>query len=479
MGSYLSQIDAQLSPQANKSMPQNMQNNAGIVDTFLGRMHRPNLHENLEPENVKKIIDMVTSSMTGGNVVEAGKAAMPYAKAGMNYLNPGKAAEEFRSTLGQGTSSENIAELGKRMEFAKKSAKEEALIPKRELYQQEGKSDIFKVNEANLPEGNLPKIGEMIEPGGQFQKSQMDALSKALKGYRKNGSIESFLEHGEDIFNVPEIPNKAAQKIEEALLMPTKRGSSYFSEKGVADFYGKKGLKTLHDAFEKKPTLNNYDELQSAIKKNIRKLTAKEKAKTIDSAGDEKLESLRENAKNLNKDKEEFMKTLPQKMQNLENEFRTKYAKNVAPYEEAGLTIRKLAEGRASEVSPAQVTSAFTKMNVHTKKILQDLGAGAGRNILYNALQKVQPGDAKAMADTILDLKRTKGFDQFVTPEMERWADKMQKQARNSELIKDALKLTTGAFTGGLIGGAPGAIIGAGLPFAKEGAIKIAKKFKK
>lgn len=363
--------------------------------------------------------------------------------------------------------------------MAKKSAKEEALIPKRELYQQEGKSDVYNMKPEATPEGNLPKLGEMIEPGGQFNNTQMSALSKALKGYRKSGNIESFLEHGEDIFNVPEISGKAAEKIEDTLLMPIKRESSYFSEKGVDEFYGNKGLKTLHDAYENKPTLNNYDELQSAIKKNIRKLSKRDKAGTLDSVGEEKLDSLKTNVKNLDADKESFMKTLPNKMQNLENEFRTKYATNVGPYEAAPLAIRKLAEGKASEVTPEAIGKAFTRMTPETKKILQDLGPSAGKNIIYNALQRVLPGDAAEMAKTILELKRTKGYDQFITNDMEKWAASMQKQVSRASLIKDALKLGTGSAMGGLVGGPVGAVIGAGLPFAKEGAIKIAKKFKK
>lgn len=401
------------------------------------------------------------------------------AKGANEYLHPEREAERFRSTLGQGTSSENIAEVGQRVKFAKESAREEALIPKRELYAQEGKSNVYKVADKNLPEGNLPQVAEMIEPGNKFSTDQSKALSKAIANYRKTGSIESFTDHAEDIFNLHEIPEKAMSKVEDALLIPTKRESAYLADKDVADFYDKRGLKRLHDEYVGKPTLNNYDELQSALKKNIRKLMSKDKRGMLDTAGEAKLDSLKHNVKNLNADKEKFMETLPDKMQNLENEFRQKYASGVGKYEDAPLAMRKLAEGKWSEVTGTQMAKLFTNPTKETMQILKDVGPSVAKNILYNALQKVKPNDAKGLAETVLDLKRTKGYDQFVTPEMEDWAHKMVKQVSNAELIKGALKISGGAAAGGLIGGPVGAAIGAVAPFAKEGAGKLVKYLRK
>lgn len=440
-----------------------------MVDTFMGKMpkHMPEF-ETGTPENKKMINDMINAYAGGPGmqmVGEAASLAKPFIAKGINYLRPsqaGKAAEEFRSTLGQGTSTENIAELGKRVQTAKGSAMEEALTPKRELYSQEGKTDVYKVDPKNLPEGNLDKVAHIIEPGAEFGEAQSKALSRALGKYRKTGDIDSFIEQSEDLFNVPELGAKQVSKLEDTLLLPTERESSYFT-KDVDEFYGKRGLKTLHDAYEEKPTLANYDSLQSAIKKQARKLSAK--GKTLDSAGEEKLEALQTNIKNLNADKENFMQTLPDKMQNLENEFRQKYATNVAPYEEAGLTIRKLADPKKmSEVSPAQVTRTFGRPNANTKKILQDIGPSGTRNILYNALMKVEPGNAEGMAKTILDLKRTKGFDSIVSADMEKWANGMLKRTKYSNLASKGSKTAAGALGGFAFGGLPGAVIGGALP---------------
>jgi|GEM_PF-5175662 hypothetical protein len=459
-----------------------------MVDTFLGKMprHMPQFQPGT-PEN-KKMLDEMIGAAAGGPGMkllgEGAAMAKPIIAKGINYFRPsqaGKAAEEFRGTLGEGTSTENINELGKRVQMGKESAKQEALIPKNELYSQEGKTNIFDVNKANLPEGNLPKIAHMVEPGAEFGESQSAALAKALKDYRKTGSVDSFLEKSEDIFNIPELSEKAASKIEDALLMPTKRNSAYFGEEGVTDMYGSRGkLLQLHNAFEDTPNLANYDALQSALGKRIRTLESRVKAKTIDDAGEAKLEALSANRQNLLSDKENFMQTLPDKMQNLETEFRTKYAKNVAPYEEAGTTIKKLLDPkRINEVTPEQVTKTFGRPNVNTQKILQDIGPSGARNVLYNALMKVPEGDAEGMAKTILDLKQTKGFDKIVSSDMEAWANKMLKRSKYANFASKHAKTLTGALGGGLMGGVPGAIAGGMLMNAPKGMEMLSKYLKR
>lgn len=472
----------------NVDVPLGAKPKGAMIDTFLGKM--PDYHGKLPPEFTqgtpenKKMMDEMIGGFAGGPGMKMVGEAAPFVKAGVgkaiDYLQPGKAAEEFRSTLGSGTSKETVDELGNRVQFAKESAKQEALIPKKELYSQEGKSDVYKVKPESLPEGNIPKMAEMIAPGEKYGESEARALSKAIADYRagKTGKdviasnikediggepLDAFLHKAENIFNVPELSEKAVEKIETALDMPTKRGSAYFAEEGVTDYYGKRGLKTLHDAYEEKPTLANYDALQSAIKKEMRKL--KGKGKSLDSAGEEKLSALETNVRNLDKDKEAFMQTLPEKMQNLENEFRTKYAKNVGKYEDAPLAMRKLAEGRSSEVTGAQVAKLFTNPTKETMKILQDVGPEAGKNILYLALQKVPINDAEGLANTLLDLKRTKGYDQFIDEHMEQWANNMLKHVRNAKYIRGAMKAGGGFAAGTAIGGPIGGAVGAAAPF--------------
>ncbi len=405
-------------------------------------------------------------------------------KKAIDYMNPGKEAEAFRSTLGSGTSAENISELSKRAQFAKGSAKQEALIPKEKLYAQEGKSNVYNVDSGSLPEGNMGRFSSMLNEGEEFSKSQMDALSKALKDYRKTGSVDSFLEKSEDIFNIPELTPKAADKIEDILSMPTKRDSAYFSNKKVSDpYYEDSTLDEAHNAYKKKATLENYDDLQSAIKKEMRKITDKDSPR---------YHQLELNVKNLDKDKENFMQTLPDEMKNLENEFRQKYRTYAENYEKPGkgkaetgasLTLRRLAEGRHEKVTDAQVVKLFANPTAADKKAILDMGEGAARNALYAALQRVPAGDAEGMAKTILDLKRTKGFDKIVTPEIENWANNMLSHSKKVGLLKNVLgnvgSSLGGAAAGSAVFGPLGGAIGAAAPLGYKGAKYIAERFKK
>ncbi len=465
------------------------------VNTFLGPMPS---HEDFKKylEDPNTLNEMVGGAIGGPGMKMMGKLAEPIAgaakqgiKKAYDYVHPAgleRKAEEFRGSLGEGTSKENIEAMSKRAQFAKGSAREEALIPKRELYKQEGKSNVYDIGKENLPEGNLERIAGMAEPGGQFAKGQMDALSKALKDYRKSGNVDSFLSKSEDIFNIEELPKKAAAKIEDALLLPTKRESKYFGDEGVSEFYGKKGeLKSLHDQFEKKPTLSNYDALQSAIKKQQRVLDQRAKAGTITDVAESKLGQLNENIKNLNADKEQFMQTLPDKMQNLENEFRQKYASGVGKYEKgakdtgASLTLRRLAEGKHSLVTDEQITKVFAHPTAADKKIMLDMGPSAARNALYSALQKVPVGDAEKMAKTVLDLKRTKGFDEIVTKDMENWAHNTLKHSSRADFLRKGLTSVGAGLAGSAMLGPVGGVLGAAAPWSLKAGKLLAEKLKK
>lgn len=466
-----------------------------MVDTFLGRMPRnmPQFQTGTS-ENQKMINEMIGAAAGGPGMKLLGEGvalAKPFVMEGAekvaNYLSPGKSAEAFRSQLGSGTSAENIAELSKRAQFAKQSAKEEALIPKNELYQQEGGSNVYNVNPASLPEGNLGKFSHMIAPGEQFGENEANALSKALSKYRKSGNIEDFNEAAEDIFNIPELGEKAASKVEDALSLPTKRDSAYFSDADATMPYSKKGkLMQLHNEYEANPVMDNYQDLRSALTTQMRKV--KPRAQTDELAA-EKYDQLKTNLTNLDSDAQGFIQTLPENLQNLDSEFRQKYAQYAQTYtkgdKEAGasLTLRRLAEGRHDLVDDNAIVKLFSKPTAADKQAILDMGEGAGRNAVYSALQRVKPGDAEGMANTVLDLKRTKGFDNIITPQMEEWANNMLKQARTAGMIKKSLGSVGAAGLGGVIGGLPGAMVGAALPWAKEygGAWSkiLASKFKK
>jgi hypothetical protein len=321
-------------------------------------------------------------------------------------------------------------------------------------------------------------------------QEQMSALSKAISEFRKGKvdkdlggrPIDTFIDKAEEIFGT-HILEKDIGKIEDVMSMPTHRGSRYFSEKGVTHAYSPKGdLIKLHNAYKNKPTLDNYDSLQSALKKELREMEGRAK---ISDTAQPKVDQLKENINNLNSDKEKFMKTLPKNMQNLENEFRSKYKDYARTYEKgkketgASLTLRRLAEGRHELVSDADVIRLFSHPTKSDKKAILEMGASGARNAIYAALQKVPVGDAEKMAHTILDLKRTKGFDEIITPEFEKLALDALRRSKISQLVRGSSKTFGGAAVGGLLGGPVGAVVGGALPFGWKGAKFIAEKLRK
>jgi hypothetical protein len=329
------------------------------------------------------------------------------------------------------TGEENIEEMSKRAQLGKESALQEALVPKEELYSQEGKSNVYKIPKEQLPEGNIGQLSAMFSDGEKFNPTQMKSMDSALKKYRKTGNIGDFIEEGKDVFNAPELPEGHENKIENTLLMPTERDSNYLSDKNVTKFYPEKGMtKQLHDKYAKKSTLNNYDKLQSNLKSRQRTLQKRYDNGTIGDVAEAELNQLNSNISNLDKDQEMFSKSLPEKLHNLDKEWRTKYAKNVRPFLD-NPTLEKLSSGDWQEVKPNEVENAFTFADDKTMKAVNEMGPSFKNNLVYNAILSVSKDDPEAIGNAILKLKNTKGYQKFITPEMEDQANKLIKKGQN------------------------------------------------
>lgn len=312
------------------------------------------------------------------------------------------------------------------------------------------------------------KIAEEVE---RFRKDlspadtssqNIENLSKRMKFARKSGEEEALIPKRE-IYS----------KVGEENIYPSLSESRYLSDPDVASLYSKKGkLYNLHENFMNNPIANNYDSLQRALKKQIRKLEVREKRGTLTETGEKRLEQYQLNRDNLDEDAQRFFGSLPEHEQGLEKTFRTKWATGPAKYEDAQTVIKKLSKGKASEVTDQQIIKVFTRPDDVTKKIIKELGPSVGKNVLYSALNKVKPGDYENMAETILELKRTKGFDDIVTKDIEKWANDILARGKTSERVGYALKGTAGAIAGGVLGGPVGATIGSigtlGYPYLKE-----------
>lgn len=407
------------------------------VKTFLGDYPSQNEFKQFlnDPESIK---EMLGNAIGGGEIkllkplVQEGYAAgSNLVKKGINYIHPKQISQEtekFRSSLSPAnTSDENIENIAKRIQFANQSGKTEALIPKEKIYSHEGESNLYDID----PE----KLG----------------LSEDELYYHR--------------------------------LMPQKRESNYLNNSSIPENFKNGELKNLHDAYENNATLNNYDSLQSAIKKQIREY---ESRNSIGDVAERKLNDLKIDRDNLDKDHKAFVETLPKELQDLEYTFRKKWAEGPAKYSDkkTELTIKRLVNGDASKLSDSDIVSTFSKPNKMTKKIMQELGTSIGSDVLYSALQKIKPGDAEGMANTILEYYRTTGLKRFIRKDMLDWANAMVKRTSKAAKIRKGLGVAGGATGGALagslfgpVGATLGGIAGASTPFAKQYLIKVLGKY--
>src|ERR1700691_1735704 len=116
--------------------------NENMVSTLFGSMKRQSPKEIQEQYLNEESMSRALHQMSGltnpmalvGRTTGFGASMLPQAFGGAKKihkeLNPGHKAEEFRETLGKGTSTENIASLGQDVQAAKQSRLQEALKPK-------------------------------------------------------------------------------------------------------------------------------------------------------------------------------------------------------------------------------------------------------------------------------------------------------------------------------------------------------------
>lgn len=354
------------------------------------------------------------------------------------------AKQKKQGLTGSATESENIENLAKRVQFAEKTGKAEALPLREEIYSKEGQSNIYQVKKEELPEGNLEKFAYIIEPGTKKTESQIKALQNAIRDfrsgkideaelklpetYRKRGGQTNFSEKIGDIFGIDEFDPKITEKIEDIISLPTSRGSHYFSNNKALKLYDA-DLKELHLKYRNNPTLENYDELQSALKTERRALNSQGK---IDRKAYRQSKLFDRTISNLDADKEAFMQTLPENLRNVEKEYRTKWAQGPAKYSsEAELTLQRLAsgkQGKLNKVTGKNVIDLFTKPDENTMAVIQELGPSVGRHVVYSAINKLKPDQYNEMANTILDLSTKRGFEGFITKDLKDWANRVLKR---------------------------------------------------
>ncbi len=357
------------------------------VSTMFGLLPKPDTKKMFSRESTNEATNEGMNAISGINVIgksvsalNAGnlaKSAYEKGKQGLDYLNPKNIGEELRNKFGSGSVSENIEELGNRVKFAKGSAKEEALVPKRE-FMEEAKGQRIKYES---PENHYPQS----------------------------------------------------------------------------------------------MTVEQADKKMSDLKEKIRDLHADRKKRGLNDAEKDRLASHEAELENTKNDWGNFVKTLPEKTRGKYQDFLKKYAINVGPYEDASFIVRKLASGDSKGVQPDSLNRIFTNPNPNKEilKITKDIGSAGWNNIVFNMLSKHKLGDVKGMSNAILEGHR-KGSP-IITDEMAHAAH----HALTRLNMSNAAKAAAGGAIGASVFGPAGAVAGAALPFARQGAGKLINYLKR
>ena len=238
-------------------------------------------------------------------------------------------------------------------------------------------------------------------------------------------------------------------------MQPFKFGE-YMNLPHVAKNYRGMGLEEVHGNFSKNPSLKNADELLSAMKKEYRDLQERIQMKKADGSDKSKFRRLSRNIGALTNDLEKFVKSLPQEKQGLYRNFLEKWKSNVPKYHESGNVIRQLSEGKPAGLTREEVSGALKgEPTEQIAQILSDIGPSGQSNIVYNRLLSGSPNDARALANAIIESRRSGGYSHLIGPEAEIFANELLKRLGHQKAAKIA-----GAALGTGILGATGYNIG-------------------
>jgi len=351
------------------------------------------------------------------------------------YLNPKMTHENALKDIGMGKSiSENINELGSRLKYGQKTAKEEALIPKREIMAESGDERIFPSQ----------KKGEKItsdtasvfsEHPDEMTPQKTAEYQRALRKYYNDGDIDSLIERGESIFEHPGLSENQISKLDEMLIPEKPLKGEYLKIKNPDEHYSEI-IQEAHDAYLKNPTFKNSDKLRSRLFKRMNELGKREKAKTITDSQEKELGSLRKNRNAIIRDQEKLIETFTPENQSKYGKFNKTWREDVRSYEDAGNTIKNMKNGHLKNVTPQNITKAmeFPELKPELQRILKDIGPSGVDNIIFNELGRTK--DPKKFIEIIDNLERNKGFSSYITPKVKDYANKIRSQIRNRNIVK-------------------------------------------
>lgn len=358
-----------------------------------------------------------------------------------NYLRPDKDAAAFLKTLGSGTKEENVQALAKDIDAAYQTKLQDALSHKTPVYEQEGKSNIYNTPVNALPEGNLDKVAHYISPGDTATPQQLDALGKEIANYRKSGDFEDFTHNVSDIFNA-DMNETQIGNLEHALSIPTKADSTFMGLVDKNPGVLSRDTQEMYEAFKKKPTLNSADELQQAIRGDMGSYERSPLQPKLNRQESDELKQLQSMRNALKDEMQGHLQRVNPELAESNATFNQKYSQNVIPYQEEAATKsivnepKYIKDQRAENpslpynVTSSQMKTAFAEPGRQAQQIAGDIGEAGRNKILYNLLADETNPEAKGLANAILQAKQSKGYSQYITPEIENLAQQLLKRTK-------------------------------------------------
>lgn len=375
----------------------------------------------------------------GAMMESAALSALPYSFRPIKNIfdkkfRPNKTYQDLLQEIGGNKDTvQNIQELGNRVQYANKTTKEEALLPKREIMQSEGESRLIPNQKRG--ESLVHDVSNIFsENSNKFNQNQINNIKGKLKNYYKTGDIEPLISAGEDIFEHPGLSKKEMEKLEELLIPERKITGNYLKIKEPDQHYSEL-LQEAHDNYVKNPTFINSDKLRSRLFKRINTLSERMKSKTITDAGEKELDSLIKNRNAIIKDQNKLIETFSPENKVKYGKFNKLWREDVQAYENANTTIKNMKNGHLNKITPKKISNAFSfpELNPKLQKVLKDIGPSGVNNIVFNELEKTT--NIKKALQSFEDLKGKKGMSSYISPELEMKMDLIKSQLRNKKAL--------------------------------------------
>lgn len=401
---------------------------------------------------------------------------MQAGKSALDYMRPQNDAASFMQNLGGGsqTAEENLNQLSQRIQYAHDTNKAEALNTKQGVIDAVGDKRIDQ-----LPGFDPKKVAKIFATdSSDLTDENMKSLSSALNGYYKNQNLDKFVEKGENIFGHEGLTPGQISKVDDLLEM---KQSDYLSKGKAADLYDN-DLMGLHDKFSKNPTFNNADKLRSQIGDEMSIYQRQADQNKLQPADYPKLKSLKNSYDLITKDQDNFLNGVSPELQDQYKLFKNQWRENVIPYRSSQTLKTITSKGSDSGITPGAIGKEFSFPDSYTKKIAEDIGPSGRNQILYNAMQSSAPsGDAGALAKALQNAKLNKGYQTYMTPEIDQAGEQFGKRANLNKYYESSKAAMKGAGLGlimghPLMGGIAGVAAKEGLPLLAKYLAKGAKK---